>query len=157
MTDHSDPTALSDTTINGTPRTLMGFDFGTIRIGIAIGQEITASARPLVTLNSKTGKPDWTAISNLIDEWHPDILVVGVPLSMDSSEHDMTLAARKFCRQLEGRFGIPVNQIDERLSSVEAEFEIRESGRSSRKDKGAVDRMAAALILETWFHEHPYA
>ena len=131
------------------PETLLGFDFGTRRIGIAIGQTLTASARPLTTLDTRNGKPDWEAIGRLIREWQPDRLVVGLPLHMDGTPHPMTEQARRFGRQLEGRYNLPVEWVDERLTSDAAEREL-----PAQRDKGAVDALAAALILEDWLAQH---
>ncbi|HEB67773.1 MAG TPA: Holliday junction resolvase RuvX [Gammaproteobacteria bacterium] len=131
------------------PETLLGFDFGTRRIGIAIGQTLTGSARPLTTLDTRNGKPDWEAIGRLIREWQPDRLVVGLPLHLDGTPQSMTEQARRFGRQLEGRYNLPVEWVDERLTSDAAEREL-----PSPHDKGAVDAMAAALILEDWLAQH---
>jgi putative Holliday junction resolvase len=100
-----------------THKTLLCFDYGTKRIGVAVGQSITGTASPLDIIHVHNNKPDWKAIAHLIDNWKPDALVVGVPLQMDSKRQDMTIAADKFARQLEGRFHLQVYGIDERLSS----------------------------------------
>ena len=128
---------------------VMGFDFGTRRIGIAIGQTVTRSASPLTTLQAKDGKPDWSRVAALIGEWRPCALVVGLPYNMDDTEADMAPRARRFARQLEGRFHLPVHLVDERLTSVDAE---RSLGTESSRD-GSVDSLAAALIVETWFSD----
>jgi putative Holliday junction resolvase len=133
-------------------RTLLGFDFGTRRIGVALGQEITGTARPLTTLRSPNGAVDWAAISRIIDEWRPDALVVGIPLHMDGSEQEMTRAARRFGNRLNGRYNLPVFTVDERLTSDEAERLLRDSGRGAG-DKEAVDAMAAQLILQAWLEQ----
>src|SRR5512134_2202481 len=88
------------------PRTVMGFDFGRIRIGVAIGQELTATASPLVTLKTRNGRPDWDGITRLIRQWRPELLVVGVPRHADGSDNAVTTAALRFSRQLEGRYGL---------------------------------------------------
>ena len=128
---------------------LLGFDFGKKRIGVATGQTITQSANPLITLSAKQGAPDWEAIETLIQEWKPNALVVGIPYHMDGSEQPMTLAAERFCRQLEGRFNLPVHHADERLSSVQAESLLKEQGDSSSK----IDAVAAQVILESWLQQ----
>lgn len=137
------------------PRTLLGFDYGLKRIGVAVGQELTGTANPLQTLTVGDGGIDWTAIGRLIAEWQADALVVGVPFNMDGSEHDMTLAARRFARRLAGRYGLPVYEIDERLSSVEAAHALREQGQrpGRRRQPGTIDRQAAQIILQTWLDE----
>ncbi len=129
-----------------THKTLLCFDYGTKRIGVAVGQSITGTASPLDIIHVHNNKPDWEAIAQLIDNWKPDALVVGVPLQMDSKRQDMTIAADKFARQLEGRFHLPVYGIDERLSSFEAEQRTNK--------KTSLDAVAAQAILETWFAEN---
>ena len=129
-----------------TGKTLLGFDFGQWKIGIAVGQTLTNTATPLDILKSHNRKPDWQAIEALIQEWQPDALVVGVPLNMYGEEQEMTKAARKFCRQLQGRFKLEVLEADERLSS-------REAGNLLKTDRN-VDAVAAGLILETWMNEN---
>lgn len=132
--------------------TYLGFDFGTQRIGVAVGQALTRSARPLVTLRARSGQPEWAALDALIAEWRPNALIVGLPLNMDTSEHAVSEAARRFGNRLRGRYNLPVHLIDERLSSVEAEARLHEANmsRHRRQDKGLVDRVAAQLILESW-------
>ena len=129
-------------------RTLLGFDFGTKRIGIAIAQEVTGTANPLTTINAVKHKPDWDSISKIIDEWQPDLLVIGLPLHMDGAEQPMTQAARRFSNQLNGRYQIPVELMDERLSSNEAESILKEQ--SGFQDKAQVDMISAQLILQSW-------
>jgi putative Holliday junction resolvase len=126
--------------------TVLAFDYGTQRIGVAVGQTLTASARALAVMQSRDGKPDWQAIEKLLAEWRPDILVVGMPLTMEGKEQDMTEKVRRFGRQLEGRYNLPVYFADERLSSQEAAL------RSGSHQHGA-DDVAAQVILESWFNE----
>lgn len=130
-------------------RTLLGFDFGTKRIGIAIAQEIIGTANPLKTITAIKHKPDWDSISKIIKEWQPDLLVVGLPLHMDGSEQPMTQAARRFSNQLNGRYQIPVALMDERLSSHEAESILNEQT-GSFQDKAQIDMISAQLILQSW-------
>ncbi len=130
--------------------TLLGFDFGPRKIGIAVGQTLTASATPLQTLRAVSAQPDWEGISRLIDTWKPDALVVGIPHNMDDSEEDWAPRVHRFTRQLEGRYRLPVHKVDERLTSMEARS--RMSGKALTRE--AVDAMAAKLILETWLSEH---
>ena len=135
-------------------RTLLGFDYGLKRIGVACGEELTGSSRPLTTVAVRDNKPDWDHIERLIKEWKPGLLIVGLPLGMDGEEHEMSAAARKFANRLHGRFGLPVELADERLSSHEAEAYIHEQrgrGRMKRgKAKASIDQIAAAVILQTW-------
>jgi len=133
------------------PRTLLGFDFGTRRIGVAVGQELTGTARPLTTLTSRDGGPDWAAISRLIEEWRPGALVVGIPYHLDGSEMELTHLATRFGNRLRGRYNLPVFTVDERLTSAEAEMQLREAG--NKLDKGAVDPVAAQLILQSWLDQ----
>ncbi|MFD2113930.1 Holliday junction resolvase RuvX [Thiorhodococcus fuscus] len=141
--------------------TLLGFDFGPRKIGVAVGQTLTRSATPLATLRGQGEKPDWAGIGALIEEWKPSALVVGLPFNMDDTEVDWSPRVHRFARQLEGRYGLKVHLIDERLTSVEAKRQLNERpqgparGRSGRKPstRDAVDALAAALILETWLCE----
>ncbi|WP_456378347.1 Holliday junction resolvase RuvX [Thiolapillus sp.] len=128
--------------------TLLGFDYGTRKIGVAVGQQLTGTATPLTTLQLVKNKPDWQGIEHLIKEWQPDALVVGLPIGPEEDETPMTTAARKFSRQLEGRFHLPVHLADERLTSREAWSRI---GGIAIHDVTRIDSMAAKLILETWF------
>jgi len=137
-------------------RTLLAFDFGRQRIGIAVGQEITNSSNPLTTLKAINNKPDWDGISKLINEWQPDALVVGIPLHMDGSEQEISQAAQRFGRQLHGRYRLPIFEADERLSSREAEQQIkqqRNNGTRGRSQKGDIDKLAASVILQRWLDE----
>lgn len=133
-------------------RRLLGFDYGTRRIGVAVGQELTRTAEPLTTLHTALGRPDWQAIDRLMAEWRPDAVVVGLPLNMDGTEQEMTEAARRFGNQLRERYNLPVHLIDERLSSIEAERHLHESDLPKRKrqTKETIDQVAAQLILESW-------
>ncbi len=138
----------------------LGFDFGLSRIGVAVGQELTGTAQALKTLHNKQHKPDWAGIEGLIQEWKPDALIIGVPYHLDGTEQDMTVAARKFGRQLHGRFRLPVYEMDERLSSREAEAEIsrqRAAGQRKKSRKGDVDKMAAQIILQSWIQQQEHS
>lgn len=134
------------------PETLLGFDYGTVRIGVALGQTVTGTAKPLTTLPCRNGQPDWTAIGRLIDEWQPQRLVVGLPLQLDASEQEMTARARRFGNQLKGRYNLPVEMVDERLTSREAEAEREATG--GKFDRAGIDALAAALILQSWLDQH---
>ena len=134
----------------------LGFDYGLRRIGVAVGQSLTATAQPLTTISSHQQKPDWDAIADLISTWRPEGLVVGIPVHMDGQEQPITQAARKFCRQLHGRFQLPVFEMDERLSSMEAEHLIaqqRATGQHKKTQKSDIDKMAAQLILQSWLQQ----
>ena len=132
-------------------QTLLGFDYGTRRIGVAVGQDITRSVTPLTTLLSQNDKPDWDAISKLITEWQPDRLVVGLPLHLDGSVQDLTEKAQRFGNQLKGRYNLPVEMVDERLTSHEAETEL--ATRGGKVAKADIDALAAALILQSWLDQ----
>ena len=126
-------------------QTLLGFDFGTQRIGVAVGQSITGTATALCTVNTRSEQPDWGRILELIDDWRPDALVVGLPLHADGSDSKITRAARKFAQQLEGRSRLPVHIMDERLSSHAAKQLQHKTG-----SKAGTDALAAMIILQNW-------
>lgn len=143
--------------------TLLGFDFGTRKIGVAVGQRISGTATPITTLRYRGQKPDWEGIAALIDDWQPQGLVLGLPYRMDDSEEDWIDRARRFGRQLEGRFGLPVHLVDERLTTLEAAGDLERlrhrggtplvQGKTRQPD--LADAYAAKLILETWLTENP--
>ena len=126
-------------------QTLLGFYFGTQRIGIAVGQSITGTATALCTIKSRNGKPDWDRITELIKHWRPDALVVGLPLYDDGSDSDISKAARKFTQQLQGRYRLPVHNMDERLSTHAAKQHMKQ-----QSSKQEVDAVAAMIILQNW-------
>ena len=126
---------------------LLGFDYGTRKIGVAVGQTVSGTASPLTTVRSRGQKPDWKRIEAIVREWQPEAAVVGLPMRMDDTEEDWTDRVRRFARQLQGRFGLPVHLVDERLTTLQAERDLglRDAGPDDR-----VDAWAAKLILETW-------
>lgn len=124
-----------------TPQTLLGFDYGEKRVGVAVGNTLTQSARPLQTI-AATGDARWQQIAGIIAEWQPQLLVVGVPFHPDGAEHENTLRARRFSRQLHGRFHLPVFEADERYTTTSA-HEMGATGLQA-------DAQAAALILEQY-------
>ncbi len=128
------------------PHTLLGFDYGEKRIGVAVGQTLTGTATPVQTISQYRQQPDWNTIAALIDTWHPDRLVVGLPLNMDGTEQRLTQRARGFARQLAGRYALPVEYADERLSTREA---ARDLEHRTRPRQGR-DALAAQVILEGW-------
>jgi putative Holliday junction resolvase len=132
--------------------TVLAFDYGFRRIGVAVGQTLTGSANPLAVV-PVAAQPDWNLISDIVNEWQPAALLVGLPLAEDGGETDMSKGARRFGRQLEGRFSIPVWYEDERLTSFSAEqrfVEARSRGGMRRKDAAMKDAIAAQIILENW-------
>src|SRR6185312_2504866 len=129
---------------------LLGFDFGLKRIGVAVGQTVTQTARPLVTLSAVQGEPQWTKLENLVKTWQPDGLVLGVPLNMDGTEQPLTHAARRFAQQLHERFKLPVYEMDERLSTKDARERLFAEGGYKALQQGQIDSIAAQLILQNW-------
>ena len=128
--------------------TLLAFDFGEKRIGVAVGEWVLAQAHPLTTIRSEINTERFAAIAALIAEWKPCRLVVGLPVSLDGTPHAMTARCTRFANQLRGRFGLPVDYAEERLSSVEAEERLRESGHNAKSAKEHIDAMAAQIILQ---------
>jgi putative Holliday junction resolvase len=131
-------------------KTLLAFDYGTKNIGVATGQTITHSASSLPPLKAKDGVPDWAQLEKLLQEWKPDLVLVGLPLNMDDSESELSARARKFANRLHGRFGVKIEMVDERLSSFEAKGEVINRGGSRDYKNNPVDSIAARLILEGW-------
>lgn len=132
--------------------TIIAFDFGYRRIGVAVGQTLTGSATPLAVV-PVANKPDWQAITVIISEWKPAAIVVGLPIDKEGGETELSKAARRFGRQLEGRFGVSVSFEDERLTSFGAEqrfVDARARGEMRRKDAAFKDAIAAQIILENW-------
>lgn len=132
---------------------VLGFDFGTKRIGIAVGQDITQSASSLEPIPAKEGKPNWDLMDKLVAEWLPSDIVVGLPLNMDGSLCEMSFRARKFANRLQERYQITAYLTDERLTSHEAKgIHLGRGGEADFK-ANSVDGLAAQLILESWFRE----
>ncbi len=136
-------------TATSQPITILAFDFGTQKIGVAVGQSITETATPLSELKAKEGQPSWDEVAKLLEQWQPDAFVVGIPILMDGSEFDLTQRARKFGKRLHGRFGKPCFEMDERLSSFDARDNVRKQG----EKRALVDSVAASLILQSWFRD----
>ncbi len=134
------------------PKVLLGFDFGTKRIGVAVGQVITGNARALTTLRSRNKQPDWDSITALIKEWQPDAIVIGIPTHMDGTEQELTHLAKRFGNRLMGRYNLPVYPVDERLSSYEAEMALEEEGK--QYNTSDIDSVSAQLILQSWLDQH---
>ncbi len=132
-------------------RLVLAFDFGTRRIGVAVGNELIRRATALDPLPARDGIPDWNVVTRLVEEWQPDLFVVGLPLNMDDSESDMSRRARKFGKRLYGRYGKPCEMVDERGSTREAKTIARSLGHRGNYREESVDGLAAQLILESWF------
>lgn len=134
------------------PLTLLAFDYGRRRIGVAVGQQVTGSAGPVGTTSNREDGPNWEQLANWIRDWQPDRLLVGMPYHADGSDSEMTVEVRAFAADLE-QFGLPVDAVDERYSSVDAEAGLkaaRAGGRRRRVRKEAIDAAAAVLIAERW-------
>lgn len=126
-----------------TGRTYLAFDYGTRRIGVAVGQSVTRTANPLTTVHVRHGRIDWDALARLVAEWQPDGFVLGLPGTADGRPHALKPAIERFARRLHGRFQRPVAFVDERLSSYAA-------GREQSLHAAGLDAAAARLILESW-------
>lgn len=138
----------------------IGFDYGTVRIGIGIGNSLLGTARPLNVVSNNSGTPEWGLIDQVILEWQPKGLVVGVPLDQNGNDQEITHHARGFLKRLKKRYSIPVFSADERFSSIQAQQELqkmRARGQRGKTQHADVDTLAAALILEHWFTTHTFA
>lgn len=131
-------------------KSLLAFDYGTKNIGLAYGQTLTGSARELTRIKARDGIPDWHQIGTLVQEWRPDLLLVGLPLNMDGSDSELSVRARKFANRLHGRFALQVELVDERLTSFDAKGEVMARGGSRDYKNDPIDSIAARLILEAW-------
>jgi putative Holliday junction resolvase len=143
-----DPLQLNSPTGN-----YLGLDFGDKKIGVAVGQLTTGTSSPLVTLRAVKQQPDWMKLSLLIQEWRPAGLVVGISRQADGSDNPITPKMLKFCRQLEGRYRLPVYQIDESLSTFEAKLLLHDDVKVGAGKLWEVqDQLAAQLILQSWIN-----
>jgi putative holliday junction resolvase len=131
--------------------TVLAFDFGEKRIGVATGETMLKVAHPLTTINAEENEAKFTQIGALIAEWRPSLLVVGLPMHMDGESHLLTQLSKKFAQRLEGRFNLPVQMIDERLSSAEASQNLNAAGIKGIKQKAMLDAVAAQSILQSYF------
>lgn len=133
--------------------TVLGFDVGSRRIGVAIGSAFSVGARALAVIDVRGDGPDWAALDRLHREWRPHGLIVGDPLTLDGDDQPNRRRARAFARQLQQRYRLPVLLVDERSSSVEAARRFaseRAEGRRRRRDAANLDAVAAAVIIERW-------
>ena len=141
---------------------VLAFDFGVKRIGVAIGIQLgswpgtgrSGPARTLATIDSEANDARFAAIATLIAEWQPVLLLVGRPLNDDGTPHEMTARCERFAKQLRGRFRLPVEDVDERFSSTIADASLRERGLSWQQRKARIDAEAALVILQSWFATH---
>jgi len=143
--------------MTGRGEVVLAFDYGTRRIGVAVGQTLTGTASPAGFLASSDAGPDWQAVKQCLHEWAPSRLLVGLPYNMDGSDTVLTATCRAFGDELAQRFGLPVEFVDERLTSRAATDELREARRSGAKTRRVrpedIDALAARLILESWLRE----
>ncbi len=135
--------------------TVLAFDYGLKSIGVAVGQSLTGSASTLKALKAQDGTPDWQQIEQLLKEWQPAFVVVGLPLNMDGTEQPFTARVHKFVNRLHGRFGVQVKTHDERLTTVDARADLFAQGGFKKLSKDAVDCWSAKLILESYFENNP--
>ncbi len=135
-------------------QTYLAFDFGTKRIGVAVGRSVSRQAQSLDTVAVRKCRPDWGHITRLIGEWQPDALVVGLPLNMDDTDNEITALARRFGNRLGDRYNLPVHMVDERLTSRAAKEALMAAGASKRRFKADTDRLAAQYILQTFLDYH---
>ena len=133
--------------------TLLAFDFGTKRIGIAVGNSISGTAQPLTSINDEKNDVRFATIASLIEEWGPAALVVGLPCNDDGTPHEMTMLSRRFANRLKGRFNLPTLLVDERYTSAAASAVLDEAGIHGRKQKSLIDQYAAQQILQAYFDE----
>jgi putative Holliday junction resolvase len=129
----------------------LAFDFGTKRIGIAVGDLSLKLAHPLATIAAEDNHTRFAAIERLIEEWQPVQLVVGLPAYPDGTEHELSRLARRFAQRLEGRFGVAVALVDERFSTHAADEALADAGVAARRRKPVIDQVAAGRILDAWF------
>ena len=136
---------------------VLAFDYGSRRIGVAVGQTLSGTASPVGVLPSSDAGPDWAAVKQCLQQWGPSRLLVGLPYNMDGSDTILTPTCRAFGDELARRSGLPVDFVDERLTSRAATDELREARRSGAKPRRVrpqdIDANAARLILETWLRE----
>jgi len=135
--------------------TIMAFDFGEKRIGIATGETILKTAHALTTIESESNDTRFAEIGKLIQEWKPSLLLVGLPTHLDGAEHQLTHLSKKFAQRLEGRFNLPLIMMDERLSSAEAAQQLGHAGVSAKLQKNMIDAVAAQVILQSYFDNLP--
>jgi len=133
--------------------TVLAFDFGTRRVGVAVGNTVTRVAHPLAVIDEEASARRFAAIAALVDEWQPGILVVGIPVHADGAPHEMTARARRFARQLSGRHRLPVIEADERHTTEQAQSALDAAGRGGRRGRMERDALAAQAILQGYFDE----
>jgi len=140
---------MSGTPKRDEPATVLAFDFGTRRIGVAVGNTVTRTARALTTIATDDG----AALATVVAQWQPQMLVVGVPVHADGTPHAMTARATRFAEELRARFALPVHHADERHTTELAQSAL-DAARAGRKGRAARDEVAAQIILQAWLDEH---
>lgn len=133
--------------------TILAFDFGERRLGVATGTQLILKANPLTTIDNESNKVRFNLISALVDEWQPSLFVVGLPLNLQGEETEISQLARKFARRLNGRFNLPVILVDERFSSAEASEQLKAQGVHGIDQKQTLDQVAAQTILQSYFDQ----
>ncbi|MAA72470.1 MAG: Holliday junction resolvase RuvX [Bermanella sp.] len=136
-------------------QSIMAFDFGTKRSGVAMGQRITETANGIGCISARDGIPNWEQLDKLVEEWQPDAFVVGLPINMDGTPSEMSRRANKFSNRLNARYARPSFTIDERLSTFAAKEEAKAQGHKGHYKSDPVDALAAQFILESWFNQYP--
>lgn len=132
---------------------IIGFDFGQRRIGVAIGNNVSKTAQALITIESATNTQKFEAIQKIMEEWMPMSIVVGVPFNVDGSEHKVTNLCKKFAKQLEEKYSLPIHLIDERYTSIEASHEFKNKKNDVKKKKLLIDQIAAKIILQSYLDQ----
>ena len=135
-------------------KVILAFDFGLKHIGVAIGQEITNTAETFFSLEAKNGEPDWSKLDPLVKEWRPKLLIVGNPLNMDGSDSEIKKKSDKFSNLINKRYNIPVELMDERLTTREAKDRLKAEEDNSASSGRDTHQIAAQIILENWFSEN---
>lgn len=130
---------------------VLGFDFGTKNLGIAVGNLLTETAQPVAIIKVTNNQPNWDEIQKLLNDWQPDALIVGMPYTQDGTETEHLKIIRKFMNRLHGRFGLPVYEIDESYSSAQSMQFLKPSQKGK---KGNLDAISAAIIVERWLHHN---
>ncbi len=135
------------------PETIMAFDFGTQKMGIAVGQRLITSSNPLPLFPMQDGIPNWDTLLKIVKEWQPALFLVGLPLNMDDSESELSARARKFARRLRHQTNIETWMVDERLSTREARDRLENYQSQGQAKRVSADSLAASLLIESWYRE----
>lgn len=142
---------ITERNYSGLEGAVLAFDYGEKRIGVAVGETTLKLAHALTTIETEENSKKFSAVEALIKEWRAKLLLVGLPTYLNGDAHDMTHLAKKFAQRLEGRFNLPVQMVDERLSSAEASQQLKQAGIAGRSQKAMIDQVAAQTILQSYF------